>query len=56
VAGYGDAAGKVPGLTKAAMLIDIDLRYPGNSYTPQERQAMEKARDALLWPNRVVPI
>lgn len=54
VAGYGDAATAVPQKVKQAMMLDIKLNY--DDYPPPERERLEKARDALLWLERVSPI
>lgn len=49
VTGYGVSGGPaLPKAAKAAMLIHIELESPLNPHTPQEREAMEKARNALL--------
>ncbi len=53
VAGYGDAAA-VPESVKWAMVLQMRLLY--DDYKPDEREKLEKARDALLGMNRVVPV
>lgn len=37
-----------PKAAKQGILLEIQLQYPGNSFTPAEREAMERARDSLL--------
>lgn len=53
IAGYGDAA-KVPEITKQALLLEVQLRY--DDLREYESERLEKARDALLDINRVVPV
>lgn len=49
VTGYGVEGGPaLPKAAKAAMLLHVELESPLNPHTPAEREAMEKARDALL--------
>jgi uncharacterized phiE125 gp8 family phage protein len=55
-AGYGDTAANVPKIVKQAILMHIDLLYPGNDYKQEERKAFENARDVLLWQERAVPV
>ena len=54
VAGYGDAATDVPESGKWAMVLHMRLLY--DDYKPEERVKLERARDALLGMNRVVPV
>jgi len=53
VAGYGDALA-VPETVKWAMVLHMKLLY--DDYKPDERERLEKARDALLEMRRVIPI
>ncbi|MHB8077433.1 head-tail connector protein [Desulfosporosinus fructosivorans] len=53
VAGYTDAAA-VPESVKWAMVLHMRLLY--HDYRPDERERLERARDALLGMNRVVPV
>lgn len=49
VTGYGVESGPaLPKAAKAAMLLHVELESPLNPHTPQEREALERARDALL--------
>lgn len=45
---YATGATTTPKAVKDAMLVHIQLSYPANKYTPQEREAMERACDSLL--------
>lgn len=54
VAGYGDAATVVPESVKWAMVLHMRVLY--DDYKPDERERLERARDALLGMNRVVPV
>lgn len=38
----------LPKSVKTAMLAHIDLHYPGNSYSPQERESIQQGIDAQL--------
>ncbi len=53
VAGFIDAAA-VPESVKWAMALHMRLLY--HDYRPEEREKLERARDALLGMNRVVPV
>ena len=54
VAGYGLEGGPaLPMAIKAAMLLHVELESPLNPHTPAERQALERARDALLETKKV---
>lgn len=46
----GTAAGfaTLPKTARQAILLHIQLTYPGNKLTPQDVEALEKARDSLL--------
>lgn len=46
VAGW--TAVTVPKQIKSAMLLHIQLHYPGNAYTDQERDGIQRAIDSLL--------
>lgn len=49
VAGYGLEDGPpLPKAVKAAMLLHVEIESPLNPHTPAEREAKERARDALL--------
>jgi hypothetical protein len=43
-----DYAANIPAPIKQAILLGVELQY--SPLTPQEREAAEKARDALLTP------
>lgn len=47
------AGGAAPEQVKTAMLIHIQLHYPGNSFTESERDSGMKAVDALLGATKV---
>ncbi len=53
IAGYGSESA-VPQSVKQAMILQIRLLY--NYYSPDEREKLERARDALLGMRRVVPV
>lgn len=49
VTGYGVSGGPaLPKAAKAAMLLHVELESPLNPHTPAEREALERARNALL--------
>jgi uncharacterized phiE125 gp8 family phage protein len=55
VTGYGatghastGAYATCPKAAKQAILLQVELEYPANQFTPAEREARERARDALL--------
>lgn len=50
---YAAGAATLPKAVKSGMLLHVDLHYPGNSYTPTERENMQKAIDALLGTKKV---
>lgn len=50
---YVAGAATPPKQVKTAMLLHIDLHYPGNSYTEQERDSGMKAIDSLLGAAKV---
>lgn len=58
IAGYGDAATAVPESVKWAMVLHMKLLGDGilQDLKPEEKKGLEKARDALLGINRVVPV
>jgi uncharacterized phiE125 gp8 family phage protein len=47
-------ADDVPETVRQSMLLHIKLLY--DDYQPSERERLEKARDALLWLERVTPL
>lgn len=53
-AGYGASATAVPEPIKQAILIGVELQY--SPLTPDEREAAERTRDALLRPYRVMGV
>lgn len=50
---YVAGAATLPKQVKAAMLLHIQLHYPGNSYTEQERESILRAVDGLLAATKV---
>lgn len=53
IAGYGTAS-NVPENVKQAMVLHMKILY--DDYKPDEREKLEKARDALLGLRRVIPV